>query len=362
MNYGAAMQILFLSAREPTYARNEVLLHALQRLGTVTVCAPSTPRSLVADSVVTALRSLPALLTRRFDLIFVGFYGYLLLLGLRPLFRAPIIFDAFVSNYDTLAFDRNTVAPRSLRGRLAWWLDRTACRLADRVLLDTPQHADYFVETLGVARSRLDWLPVGCSDAIFTPQPLPAPGHRPTRVLAYATYLPLHGVDIILQAASLLRAEAIELHLIGNGPLYPAMRQLADDLQLSNVLFWPPVAPRQLAQAIAAADITLGGHFGASGKAQRVIPGKIYQMLAVGRPVIAADSPANRCLLHHGQSGFLIPPADPQALAAAIRTLHSDLALRETLAAEGRAVYAGCCSEQQIAGRLAAVVADVLAV
>lgn len=355
------MRVLFITGREITYARNEVLVRALRRFATVdVVSAHRQPRSLAGNSLWIAVRALPYVLGRRYDLVFVGFYGYLILLLLRPFLRAPILFDAFVSNYDTLAFDRQTVSAVSLRGRLAYGLDWFVCRLANVVLLDTAAHVDYFAQTFGLQRDRLDWLPVGCSDSLFAPrQPAATSGH-PTRVLNYCTYLPIHGVEIILQAAARVQGEPIEFHLIGSGPLYPAMRALARWLNLSNVTFWPPCTPSQLADAIAAADLCLGGHFGASDKAQRVVPGKIYQMLAVGRAVIAADAPGNRELLVHGANAYLTPPADPDALAVAILTLHRDPALRSLLATGGHVCYRDHASEVVITTKLQSIVDRLL--
>ena len=122
----------------------------------------------------------------------------------------------------------------------------------------------------------------------------------------------------------------------------------------------PPVSAPLLADKIAEADICLGGHFGQSEKARRVIPGKIYQMLAVERAVIAADAPGNHELLHHLETAFLIPPADPAALANAIRTLHQDQALRTLLATQGRTLYERQCSEKVITQRLHTVVKQMV--
>jgi glycosyltransferase involved in cell wall biosynthesis len=196
---------------------------------------------------------------------------------------------------------------------------------------------------------------VGCNEDIFRPAPYAA-GQLPLRVLSYNTFLPLHGVDVILQAAAQVRELPLRLKIIGAGPLQGEMLQLARTLRLENVEFCPPVAPAQLADEIAQADVCLGGHFGSSDKASRVVPGKIYQMLAVGRPIVAANSPANRDLLAHGESAFLIPPGDAAALAGGLDALAHDGALRSRLAAGGRAVFERDCSEAIVTERLHRIV------
>lgn len=350
------MQILFLCGREITYARNEVLARAFRRLGQVDVIATTRqPTSLLTNSLRIAAAALPRLLSRSYDLVFIGFYGHLILRLLGGLIRQPLLFDAFVSNYDTLCFDRRRFAPNSLPGKAAFWLDQSTCRRADHVLLDTQQHVDYFVQTFGLPATKLTAIPVGCSEALYHPQVKPAPRSTPTGqtvVLSYTTFLPLHGMETVLHAAAKVQDAPIHFRVIGGGPLLSAMKALATSLQLANLTFAPPVPPSTLASEIAAADICLGGHFGESDKAGRVVPGKIYQMLAMAKAVIAGDTPANRALLHQGQHALLVPSTDPQALATAILTLHNNPALRTQIAKQGHALYQTTCSEAVITGQL----------
>lgn len=353
------MRILFASARETTYARNEVLLRALRNLAEVDVIAPeSAPASLVKTSMRVAWRALGRLRRQEYDLIFCGFYGYLIAQAVGRAFvrgNTPLLFDAFVSNHDTLVQDRGAISPRSLRARVALWLDRSTCALADGVLIDTHAHADYFATEFAVPPAKLTAIPVGCSEEIFYPAPHPL-GNGVT-VLYYCSYQPLHGVDIVLRAAAMLQPEELRWRLVGNGPLREEMEALAKSLGLTNVEFLDAVSPTVIAEMLRASDICLGGHFGASGKAQRTIPGKVYQMLAAERAAICADSVANRELLVDGDSALLVPSGDPDALAEAVRRLYSDAELRERIARGGRRAYEQNASEAIIGAELREVVA-----
>ena len=354
------MRVLFVSGRERTYARNEVLLRAFRRFAQVDVVAPQAqPRSQWASSLAVASQAGRRLARASYDLLFVGFYGHLLVQMLHRLRHGPLLFDAFLSTYDTLCFDRKLFAPSSPPGRLAYWLDSASCAAASHVLLDTAHHVQYFAATFGLPRAHFTALPVGCSEDIYRFAPL-CPARGVVEVLSYTTFLPLHGVETTLRCAALLKGRPIVFRLLGSGPTLGRMQQMAQELALDNVIFAPPVRPDALAQAIAAADICLGGHFGASDKAARVIPGKIYQMLAVGRPVIAADAPGNGELLRHGESAYLVPAADPAALAQAIAALADDAALRARLAAGGHAAYLAQASEIVITRRLLETVVRVL--
>lgn len=354
------MRTLFVAGRELSYARNDVLVRALRRVGTVEALGPNRMGSLSLNSLLVFRRALPRLLARRYDLIFVGFYGHLLMLPVSTLTTAPIVFDAFLSTYDTLCFDRQTFAPGSPGGRLAFWLDQTTTRRAQRVLLDTPQHVEFFRRTFGLPRERFDALPVGCNEDLFYPRP-EAGGNNTIRVLYYTTFLPLHGADIVVRAAAHLRREAgLRFTLLGAGPDYARVRRLADELQADNVDFAPPVPVSALPECIARSTICLGGHFGTSGKAARVIPGKVYQILAMARPLVAADSPANRDLLTHGVTACLCPPANPEALAEVILQLQRDPSRRAHLAGAGRVLYQEQCSEQVITRKLAHLIEQLM--
>ena len=358
------MQVLFLAGRELEYQRNDVLLRAFHRIAHVEVVRNELLfHSLVWNSFWIMLFALPRLLTGKYDLIFVGFYGHLLMIpvGIIAQFRKiPILFDVFVSNYDTLVQDRQTISSKSLFAKLAIWLDRTSCQLANHLLLDTQLHIDFFVELLHLPPEKLSVLPVGCNEDIFFPteEEQNSESTNECKVLYYCTYLPLHGADIVVQAAQLLIGEPIHFRLIGTGPEYSRVRQMATGFD--NIRFNPTVSLEVLRDEISHADICLGGHFGVSDKAGRVIPGKVYQILAVARPLIASDSPANRVLFGETQSAILIPAGDPQALAKAILTLHSNSTLRQTLLKNSRKLYKAHCSERIITERLTQILQKLL--
>jgi glycosyltransferase involved in cell wall biosynthesis len=83
-------------------------------------------------------------------------------------------------------------------------------------------------------------------------------------------------------------------------------------------LRWIPWVPyAELAGHIHAADVCLG-IFGASPKAADVIPNKVFQIVSCGKPLITRDGPAIRELLAPGRGVYLVPPADPEALLAAL--------------------------------------------
>ena len=351
-----APRILYLAGRELSYSRNDVILRAFRRFGEVEVVGvKERPASLLVSSLGIAIRAIPKLLFPAYDLVFVGFYGHLLMLPTGLLARRPILFDAFVSTHDTLSADRKRISAGSPVGRLAFWLDQAACRLATHILLDTPRHAAFFAGAFDLMESKLSAIPVGCNEDIFFPRVRSQPGAY-TQVLYYSSYLPLHGAETVVRAAGLLKTEPVRFRLIGEGQDYARVRSLAGQLQLNNLEFIPFLPLERLPGELTAADIVLGGHFGSSEKAGRVVPGKVYQILAMARPLVAGDTPANRDLLVHSQHAYLCPPCAPAALAEAILTLHRNPGLRDRLAVNGRTLYETACSEAVITQQLKSLV------
>lgn len=357
------MRILYVVGREIGYERNDVLLRAFRRFAHVDVFGiRRRPKSLIFNSFSTVAQVLPHLANanKKYDLLFVGFYGYLILRLLGSMARLPILFDAFVSNFDTLCGDRRQCQPNSLLGKAAYWLDRSACRQANTVLLDTPTHVQYFREHLGLQQTAFRSIPVGCNEDIFNSRAQEL--NKSTRanevriITTYSSYLPVHGVDVILRAAALLKECNVQFRIIGNGPTYAQCQRLSAELQLENVTFLPPVSREMLAHEIAKAHICLAGHFGTTGKADRVVPGKLYQMLAVGQPVIAGDTSANRWLLQDAVHALLVRPGRPDLLAEAIDRLCYDSPFRQELAEAGHDRFRLQASEAVITEQLRAAV------
>jgi glycosyltransferase involved in cell wall biosynthesis len=236
---------------------------------------------------------------------------------------APLVVDAMISLSDTLLGDRRRVG--RLAGASLEWLDRFAVRRADLLITDTDAHAAYFASRFGARADRTGVVHVGAEPDLFARAPEQPGG---VHALFYGKLSPLHGLETVLAAARTSGAPPVRL--IGDGQLRPWL-----DAELSRDrppglehLSWVPY--EQLGSELAAAAICLG-IFGASEKAQRVVPNKVYQAMAVGRPIVTADTPGAREALKDGESGLFVPAGDPAALAAAMTRLAADPGLRARL-------------------------------
>jgi len=276
------------------------------------------------------LLSYPVLIWRylrlpKHDVVVVGYMGHLDVLVLWPFAKlrgVPIIWDAFLSLYNTVVEDRNLVAPNHPLARFLFAWEWIVCRAAGLLILDTQAHADYFTQQFKVLPHRIGVVFVGAETNAFPLRPkatrMKAPNESLT-VLFYGQFIPLHGIETIIRAAQQAESEAIQWILIGRGQMELKIRNMLQAHPLPKLEWIPWVPYEELVQWIHRADICLG-IFGNSDKAARVIPNKIFQILSSGKPLITRESPAIRELLSPEMPGvFLLPPAEPTALVYAIR-------------------------------------------
>ncbi len=260
--------------------------------------------------------------------------------------RRPLIFDPFLSRYNTRVEDRGLYAPNSPQAYRAAWQDWAACHAADLLVFDTEAHRDYFFSRYGLKKPA--WvIEVGVDEEIFRPAPNEAAGEpvieadadRGFDVLFYGTFIPLHGAEYIVQAADRLRdRKEIRFTMIGHGQTFSEVRARAERLRVPNLCFLDPMPEPQLAERIQRADLCLG-IFGEGEKSERVVPNKVVQCAAAAKAIITRSSRAVGQYFVHNRSAFLVEAADGAAIAEAVVTLGADADLRARLGRGARVVF-----------------------
>jgi colanic acid biosynthesis glycosyl transferase WcaI len=117
--------------------------------------------------------------------------------------------------------------------------------------------------------------------------------------------------------------------IIGDGARRGELEVLARELSLGEVVTFLPYQERgELSLSLSSANVHVIGL--ASGLAGFVVPSRLYGVLSVARPVIAAVDVESETaqLVESVGCGVVVPPGNPSALAAAIRAAragHRDL-------------------------------------
>src|SRR3972149_6531868 len=140
---------------EEGYPRNRVIIEGLRKNGVEVIeCHAElwkgTPEKLegikdwfsVFKQSARILRTYLKLINQyrrvgNYDALIIGYAGHIdisLAKSLNLFRKKPLIFDAFLSLYDTAVMDRKIVSQNSLKAKLLWRVDRWACRVADAVL------------------------------------------------------------------------------------------------------------------------------------------------------------------------------------------------------------------------------------
>lgn len=205
--------------------------------------------------------------------------------------RDRIINDFFISNFDTYVYDRKKITVKNPR---AWWKffqDWFNFKFSKYLLSDTYTHFKYWESLFGKYKGELFVLPVLADKQIYFPSKTEVKNEK-IKILFYGSFIPLHGIDIILEAFSLMERDNVnfEAKIIGTGQMYKKMKDLYIQLELKSVqmdgLF---IDEKALAQEIREYDIILG-IFGNSTKARSVVPNKLYQALACKKTVVTLYS------------------------------------------------------------------------
>ena len=267
------------------------------------------------------------------DAVVVGYLGHFDVLLARRLFpHVPVVLDHLVGASDT-ATDRGVRA--GARQRLLRRLDDAALAAADVVVVDTEEHRAALPEA---ARRRAVVVDVGAPREWYV---APDPGRAPAgpagrlRVVFFGLFTPLQGAPVIGAALRELAhdaVDAVEVTMVGSGQDLAETRRLAAANDRVTWRDWVPAG--QLPALVAGHDVCLG-IFGSAPKATRVVPNKVFQGAAAGCALVTSDTPPQRRVLD--DAAVLVPPGDPQALAAALRDLAAD---RDRLAAARAAARA----------------------
>lgn len=203
-----------------------------------------------------------------------------------------------------------------------------------------------FALACGVGGSRIHVIPNGVDPRRFERapacDPLPPDVRRRIdgrRVIGFVGSLkPWHGIETLVEAFHLLHARRRDLHLllVGDGPgRDPLSRQvkqsgLEDDVTMTGAVPYDAI-PRYLeAFDVAVAPYTPSDNFYFS-------PIKIFEYMAAGRPVVAGAIGQVAELLVDGENALLFAPGRIGELCDRLDTLVRDDALRQRIAAHGRA-------------------------
>lgn len=231
------------------------------------------------------------------------------------------------------AFATGLLGQGKLLARIAGWLERRLFRLGDIVSTISPQMCAKLVEK-GVAPERIvemrNW-----SDDRFAADPA---GAREIRaewnlqdklVALYSGNIARkQGIEVLVEAARLLQNRPdIAFVICGEGPNRLELERLSAGL--ANIQLHDLQPAGKMGAMLTMADLHLLPQI--AGAADLVLPSKLTNMLASGRPVVATTEPGTGLYAEVDGCGVITPPGDAEALADAISALADDPEWRAVL-------------------------------
>jgi glycosyltransferase involved in cell wall biosynthesis len=309
------------------------------------------------DQVVAGLASiLPAALARgRPDVVVATIPGLPTLVPAvlsRARWRVPLVLDMRDSWPDLI--EEAGLGPRRLRPPLINGITRVQ-RSAAAVITVSHGFADVLAER-GIDPSRIHHIRNGVDTSAVPLLPPPEPG-GPLRVLYLGTHGLSQGLDSVLRALAAAGQGAVQARFVGHGTEKRALQQLAAGLS-APVRFESPVTGPALWEAYTWAHTCLVP-LRRWRSFRDAVPSKLYEIIACGRHVTACVEGEAEAVIAASGAGVVVPPEDPEALAAELRALSARPAALE-VGPGPREWVAANASHTALADRYLAILEDVV--
>lgn len=211
------------------------------------------------------------------------------------------------------------------------WLELRMYAAADHIVTVGNGYRDQLLDRK-VPREKISVIPNGVDVRRFQPQPpnreLRARWNGDRKfVCAYiGTVGMAHGLDVVLQAAELLKQshrEDVQFWIVGDGAERAALEQAAKDRHLTSITFTGMIAKQEIDDVLASCDACLV-HLRGTELFGTVIPSKVFETMAMNTPIIMGVRGQAQDIVLDGRGGVAMTPDDPQSLLDGIETIRRD--------------------------------------
>jgi glycosyltransferase involved in cell wall biosynthesis len=348
------MKVVYFGTYRENYSRNKIMIAALESAGVqVKVCHEKLWTG-VEDRVDTVrkgwlnpifwyrLLNVYFRLLRKgiqlepYDIMICGYPGQMDVFLARLIawiHRKPLVWDVFMSIY-LIAIERGLEQENAISLKIIRTVEGLALRLPDLLIQDTQEYINWFKKIYGVTNKKFRLIPTGADNRVFIPLDRPEEKTDKIRVLYYGSFIKNHGLAVIMEAAFLLKSHTnITFELIGEGPEKLFCEKFSEKHDLNNVVFLNWVSQQELVKKISQSSICLGV-FGSTEQSLMTVQNKIYECLAMKRPVITGDSKTIQSSFVHGKH-LHICERDAKSLADAVLLLAREPKYRDQLSENG---------------------------
>ena len=298
----------------------------------------------------------------KIDVLMVGYPGHFdipLARILSKILGIPLIWDVLMSIY-LITKERMLDKDNPSIIQIIKRIEGLSLRFPDILIIDTSEYADWYVLEYSIKKNNIRYVPLGSDDRVFKPGKDGKDSESTFKCIYYGTFVNSHGVEFILESAQMLQEYSdIKIDLIGSGPEFEKILARADKFGLRNVDFLDWMNVHDLIAHIAKADVCLGT-FGLTPQGLITVQNKIYECLAMAKPIITGDSPAMRRAFTHKKHVYLCQRESGSSITEAILTIKSDPSLCQNLSQNGFVIYKKMYSFNRIADMLDTVIQETV--
>lgn len=252
----------------------------------------------------------------------------------------PLVLDLHENYPAAIAqWKRGLLARLTFSPARAARLERSAVRMVDRVVVVVDEAKERVV---GLGADPADVVVFGNSEprSLVPEQPLPLDFEAGVHLVYVGGIARHRGLDTVIAAMPAIRDTdpSATLTIVGDGDALTALKKQAADLGLAEVVFFTGRLPRDEAmEYVAAANIALVPHH-RSPHTDSTIPHKLFQYMALGRPVLVSDCAPLVRIVTETHAGIAFAAGDPADLARQVGRLSDPIVAAEMAAAGRRAV------------------------
>jgi glycosyltransferase involved in cell wall biosynthesis len=220
--------------------------------------------------------------------------------------------------------ERTTERGSLLFTSLARRLEARAYRKCDVLVCVSPTLRDSIIDTFSIDADKVIAVPMAYDAERFKPLPKAAAPSAGLRIVFVGEIIRRHRIDLLIHAIAAAReldreGPGFELRIAGEGPARESLEGLVSELQLGDrVEFVGRLKMQDVPAFLSQGDLGYVGHADTGDSRAYSSPTKLYEYMAMQKPVIAAGADDVQGLVREGETGFLFRPGDAGSLNDAL--------------------------------------------
>lgn len=345
--------------KQPDYIRAKTLRQALLANRDVEMIEVKNSHTGVLRYLEVFWKVLRVRFTQNPDIYLLTFRGYEMLLPVRLLSLGKVfIFDEFINLEEWVVHEHKKLGNGFLQ-RMLHVVYRIMLLSCNYILTDTRSHAELSSKLTNIPLGKYFPLIVGTDEKVFsTDSKKVSRKHEGLDVFYYSNALPLHGLDVILDAMMRVKDLPIRLMLVGGDD--KLVRRIDEYNHTgAKIDFKKWVQFEELAQLAHQSDVTIGGPLGGTFQSQYVVTGKTYQFAAASLPVIVGRNNETTEVFTDKKDALLVDQNDPEKLADVLRWCLKNKTELPGIGADARKTYDRKLSQQVLNAQIAEMLAEI---